>query len=403
VTASSHRSAGVVVTGGGTAGHALPALAILQRLAARGWSADTLHYVGTERGIEQRVFADQPFATTYLDVVGLQRSLSPRNLAFVPKLVTSTWRAIRLLGRIRPAVVVNVGGYGSMPATFAARVRGIPVVVVSYDRLPGLASKVAARFAVAVAAAFDDTPLRRARRTGAPLRPEMIAVDRRADRAAAMDELGIETGRRLITVFGGSLGAQPLNDAVVGLAGRWLHRDDLAVHHVVGERFVDEVMASLPSGLAAVAGRKAAGRSAAGGRAAEELPAQSTESPGIMYRVIGYESRMAALYAASELMVTRAGASTIAELAATGTPSVLVPWPGAAERHQHDNASTLVAVGAAVMIDQDDLTVDRLVDVVGGLLDDPDQLDSMSRAAHQAGSAHRSDALLDLIDEVAAR
>ncbi len=143
-----------VVTGGGTSGHVLPALAIMDRLVVAGHAPSSLHYVGTERGIESRLLPPTGFGFTLLDVVGLQRSLTRRNLSFVPKLIGATRRARRLLRELRPAVVVNVGGYASMPATFAARRLGIPVVVVSYDLRPGLASRLAARGAAAVAASF---------------------------------------------------------------------------------------------------------------------------------------------------------------------------------------------------------------------------------------------------------
>jgi UDP-N-acetylglucosamine--N-acetylmuramyl-(pentapeptide) pyrophosphoryl-undecaprenol N-acetylglucosamine transferase len=366
-------SGGVLVTGGGTAGHAVPALAILDRLVARGHDVAALTYIGTQRGIERNLLTGRPYDAHYLDVVGLQRALTRRNLMFLPKLVRSTWRAFRLLGRRHPGVVVNVGGYGSMPATFAAVLRRIPLVVVSYDLRPGLASKLSARVARATAAAFEGSPLPRAHRTGAPLRPEVIAVDRAAGRAAARAELGIPDDRRLITVFGGSLGARVVNEAVVGVVERWSARSDVAVHHVVGERFLAEV------------------------------PPSSGSAEGIMYDVVGYESRMALLYAASDLMVTRAGASTIAELAATGTPAIVVPWPDAAENHQLDNARSLSDIGAAVLLEQHELSVDRLAAELSALLDDDIRRAAVADAARVAGALHRGDTLLELIESVMAR
>lgn len=364
----------IVVTGGGTSGHVLPALAIMDRLALAGHDRTALHYVGTQRGIEQRLVPPTGYAHTLLDVVGLQRSLSRRNLAFVPKLVSATRRARRLLRDLDAAAVGNVGGYGSMPATFAARRLGVPVVVVSYDLLPGLASRVAARFATAVAAAFPGSALRRAVTTGAPIRPEIIAVDRGSDgRRAARELLGLPQDRFVVSVVGGSLGAKAVNDAVADLVGRAAGRTDLAVHHVVGERFVDQV------------------------------PTAREDADGIMYRVIGYEDRMPAVYAASDVVVARAGASTVAELAATGTPSILVPWPGAAENHQLANARTLADAGAAVMVEQHELSGERLLAEIDRLASDPAGAAAMAAAARTEGARHRSDALIDLVREVAAR
>jgi len=366
-----------VVTGGGTAGHVLPALAVMDRLVAAGHRPDELHYVGTSRGIEARLVPARGHPHTLLDVSGLQRSMSPRdllrNLAFAPRLVRATWRAIALLRRLRPQVVVNVGGYASMPATLAAGLLRVPVVVVSYDRRPGLASKLAARLASACAVAFEGSPLPRARLTGAPVRPEVIAVDRARDRGHARRELELPEERFVVAVVGGSLGARAVNRAVAGAAALLADRGDLAIHHVVGERFVDDG-APAPAPAAA-----------------------------IMYRVIGYEDRMPLVYAAADLVVARAGASTIAELATTGTPAILVPWPGAAEDHQLDNARTLTDPGAAILLEERELSPERLAGEITALAADPGRLAAIAAAAREAGARHRGSSLVELVEEVARR
>ncbi|MCU1502000.1 MAG: murG [Ilumatobacteraceae bacterium] len=360
-----------VVTGGGTSGHVLPALAIAEGLVGAGHPVASVHYVGTRRGVEARLLPPTGHPYTLLDVVGFQRSLSRRNLWFLPKLVRSTWQARALLRRLHPAVVVNVGGYASFPATFAARLARIPVVIVSYDRRPGLVSRLLARGATAVAVAFPGSTLPNARLTGAPVRQAIIAVDRARDRDAARDELDLPRDRFVVAVCCGSLGAQPVNDAVAATVERFADRSEIAVHHVVGERFTD---------------RAAPARDGVG---------------GILYRVIGYEERMPAVYAAADLMVTRAGAGTIAELSVTGVPAVVVPWPGAAANHQLDNARQLSDRGAAVLIEQPDLTVDRLVAEIERLMSDPAALADLAAAAHEAGALARSGALIALIEEVA--
>ncbi|MCB1000832.1 MAG: UDP-N-acetylglucosamine--N-acetylmuramyl-(pentapeptide) pyrophosphoryl-undecaprenol N-acetylglucosamine transferase [Acidimicrobiales bacterium] len=364
-----------VVTGGGTSGHVLPALAIMDRLVAAGHDPGELHYIGTDRGIETRLLPPTGYGHTFLDVIGLQRALTRRNLAVVPKLIRATRRAGRLLGELRPAVVVNVGGYASMPATLAAFRAKIPVVVVSYDLRPGLVSKLAARRATAVAAAFAASPLPDTRLTGAPIRPEIIAVDRIAGRAAARAELDLPDDRFVVAVFGGSLGAKAINTAVAGLVAAWEadgSGSDVCIHHVVGDRWL------------------------------VEAPPSRDGRAGIMYRVIGYEDRMPQLYAAADLMITRAGASTIAELAATGTPGIVVPWPGAAENHQLDNARTLTDIGAAVLLEESELSAASLAALVRSLHDDPARLRAIGAAARAEGERHRGDSLIRLIDDVAA-
>jgi undecaprenyldiphospho-muramoylpentapeptide beta-N-acetylglucosaminyltransferase len=366
-----------VITGGGTSGHVLPALAIADALAANGHRPDEIVYVGAERGIETRLVPQTPYPHHFLDVVGLQRRLTLANLLFPLKMIKATARARSLLRRRRPAVVVSVGGYASFPASLAARLLRIPLVVVSYDRRPGLASRVSARFASACAVAFPGSELPRARYTGAPVRRDLVLLDRRALRSAARTLLGLPEDRFVVAAFGGSLGSRVLNDAVLGMVAQLGDRADVAVRHVVGERFLDDFLAG--------------------------VAAERSDDRGIMYDVIGYEDQMVQVYAAADLLVTRAGASTIAELSTAGMPAVIVPWSGAADDHQTDNARVLGEVGAAVVVPEAELTAEHLTDIVTGLMSDPDELVAMGTAAYAAGEAHRSGRLAELIDEVAAR
>ena len=217
-------------------------------------------------------------------------------------------------GRAGPRVVVSVGGYASLPAVLAARRLRIPIVVVSYDRRPGRASQLAARFAAASAVAFPGSGLPRARLTGAPLRRAVLDVDPARDRAAAREALGLPPDRFVVLVVGGSLGSAVLNDVVRGFVAL--------------------------SDRAPRPGRAPRRR----GAVPDDDDATAAAGPardGILYTVVGYEERMPQAYAAADLVVARAGASTVAELAAIGVPSILVPWPGAAADHQTDNARSL--------------------------------------------------------------
>ncbi len=361
-----------VVTGGGTSGHVLPALAIADALVAAGHPAGSVHYVGTQRGLETRLLPPTGHPHTFLDVVGLQRSFSRRNLAFIPKLFRAVREAKELLREVQPKVVVNVGGYGSFPATWAARRLKIPYVVVSYDRRPGLVSKLLAKKAAAVAVAFEGSSLPGAELTGAPVRGAMIELDRLSARIVAREELGLPGDRFVLAVMCGSQGAAAINEAVSGAVAHWAGRSDLAVYHVVGDRFLSDA-----------------------------APIHDGEA-GILYRVIGYEDRMAQLYAAADLLLTRGGAGTIAELATVGAPAIVVPWPGAAENHQVDNAKVLSEQGAAVLLEQADLTVDRLVNEVEHFISAPTELARVAEAAYAAGAVHRSGKLVALVERVAA-
>jgi UDP-N-acetylglucosamine--N-acetylmuramyl-(pentapeptide) pyrophosphoryl-undecaprenol N-acetylglucosamine transferase len=358
-----------VVTGGGTAGHVLPALAVAEALVARGRSPEQIHYVGATRGIETRLLPPTPFPHTFVDVVGLQRRLTRRNLGFVPKMVSATRTVSRLLRALDPRVVVSVGGYASMPAVFAAHRLGVPVVVVSYDRRPGWASRLSARRAAACAVSFPDSPLPRATLTGAPVRQAVLDVDRDRDRAAARAELGLPDDRFVVAVTGGSQGSGLLNDAVSGIVRERSADAGLAIRHAVGERFV-----------------------------AEAAPA-SDGSTGVLYQPVPYEDRMALVYAAADVLVGRGGASTVHEVAVTGVPAILVPWSGAAEDHQTANVRWLSDEGAALLLPETRIT--DLGAELDRLRHDPARPTSMSAAARRLGTVHRRGALAQLVEDVA--
>lgn len=358
-----------VVTGGGTSGHVLPAVAVAEALVASGHEPATIHYVGAQRGIETRLLSDTPFPHTFFDVVGFQRSLSRRNLGFAPKMVTARRRAIALLRDLRPRVVVSVGGYASMPAVFAARALDVPVVVVSYDLLPGRASTLAARRAAACAVAFPDSSLPRSTLTGAPVRRAILDIDRRRDRATARHRLGLPPDRFVVAVMGGSQGSGVLNDAVAEIVTERSADASIAIRHVVGERFLE---AAEPS---------------------------SDGTDGLVYQPIGYEPDMPLVYAAADVLVGRGGASTVHEVAVTGIPAVLVPWAGSAEDHQTLNVRWLADAGAAIHLAESD--IGQLAGTLRELQFDHERRAALSARALELGRTHRQGALAELIESVA--
>ncbi|HUF97875.1 MAG TPA: UDP-N-acetylglucosamine--N-acetylmuramyl-(pentapeptide) pyrophosphoryl-undecaprenol N-acetylglucosamine transferase [Ilumatobacter sp.] len=362
-----------VVTGGGTAGHVLPALAVADGLVAAGYEPSQIRYMGARRGIETRLLPPTEYPSTFLDVVGFQRSLSRRNivmnLQFVPRMWRARREAMRMFRADRPAVVVSVGGYASMPAVFAARRLEIPIVVVSFDLIPGRASRLAAKHAAACAVAFPDSSLPNAILTGAPVRQAVLAVDRTADRDVARAALGLPTDRFVVAVMGGSQGSGVLNDAVDRLLDASSGDSTLAIRHAVGDRFVHSA------------------RPATDG------------SEGVLYQPVGYESDMPAVYAAADLLIGRGGASTAHEVAVTGVPAILVPWAESADDHQTLNVRWLSDPGAAICLAEPELG--DLPAVIARLRASPDELGDLSRAAKSMGEVHRSGALAGLVVQIA--
>jgi undecaprenyldiphospho-muramoylpentapeptide beta-N-acetylglucosaminyltransferase len=345
-----------VIAGGGTGGHVLPAVAIGQALVAAGHPAETVRFVGARRGMEARLVPAAGFEVTLLPGRGVVRRLSLQNVGAVAGLVAAAFSAMVLVGRLRPAVVISVGGYASVACSLAALAWRVPIVVAEQNAVPGLANRLAGRFAAASAVSFPETPLPRAVVTGNPVRAEMRAVDRSpAGRRAAREALGLPVDAAVVAVSGGSLGARRINEATVSMARAWADRPGVAIRHVVGERDRQAMAAAAP------------------------VPPPG----GLVYQQVAFEERMDLLYGAAELAVQRSGAGTCFELAAAGLASVLVPLPGAPGDHQGFNARRLEAAGAAAVIPDAELDGTTLAGVVGSLLADPERLAAMGGAARR--------------------
>ncbi|MGD0439978.1 MAG: UDP-N-acetylglucosamine--N-acetylmuramyl-(pentapeptide) pyrophosphoryl-undecaprenol N-acetylglucosamine transferase [Acidimicrobiales bacterium] len=374
------RRAFALITGGGTAGHVQPALAIGEALVARGHEASSILYVGSRRGMEGRLVPEAGFEVSLLPGRGIQRRLTPANIGAVGGLVAACVLGLATVLRTRPSVVVTVGGYAGLPCSLAAILLRVPLVVVSCDAVAGASNRVVARFARRCAVAFEGTRLPNQVVTGAPLRQAVLATARSPQgREQARQLLGLGPGRFLVAVEGGSLGARRLNDAALGLAKSWASRGEVTIYHVSGERNLAEVR------------REAAGLG---------LGPQSSPEAGLDYRLVGYERQMPALLAACDFAVCRAGALTVAELAAIGTPSALVPLPGAPNDHQTRNAEALSGLGAAILIPDADCSAERLEEVVASLIEEPGRLESMSAAAAAAGHRDASEAVAVLVESV---
>jgi len=361
----------IVIAGGGTAGHVMPALAVAHELVARGHAPERIHFVGSRRGLEARLVPEAGFAVTLLPGRGVVRRVSWRAVAAAAGIVAATAQAVVLLARRRPAVVLSVGGYAAAPCALAALVLGVPLVVAEANAVPGATNRLAARWARASAAAFEGTGLPRAVVTGTPVRDEVLAASRDpAARAAARHLLGLPDGRRIVAVTGGSLGARRVNEAVLDLVERWAQRDDVAIHHAFGSR-----------DWAELGGRA---RGAAGG--------------ALCYQPVEYESRVPPLLSAADVWVGRAGGTTMAELTAVGVPSILVPLPIAPHDHQAVGARRLAAAGACVVVPDAECTGDVLDRELSRLLDVPGVLTVMAAAAGGAGHRDAATRVAELLE-----
>jgi UDP-N-acetylglucosamine--N-acetylmuramyl-(pentapeptide) pyrophosphoryl-undecaprenol N-acetylglucosamine transferase len=353
-----------LITGGGTGGHVYPGLALAEALVARGHDRASIHWVGSARGVEARVVPAAGLSIDLLPGRGLQRRLTLENLGVAAGNAAALGRAVRLVRRLRPRVVVGVGGYASLPCLVAARLARIPTVVHEQNAAPGLANRIATRLGARAATSLPGTPLPGAVLTGNPIRSAVAQVVRRPS-----------PERPLVVIFGGSLGARRLNLAALGLYDRWRSRAETVVHHVTGPAGHEESV--------------------------ERLAALRRPGDTLEYRIVRYEEDMPALYATASVIVCRAGATTVAELAAAGVPSVLVPLPGAPGDHQTRNAEALVEAGAAVLVPDAECDGDRLDKELGVLLSDPERLRAMGAAARAVARPDAAGRLADLVERAA--
>lgn len=357
-----------LVAGGGTAGHVLPGIAIARALAERGHA---IHYVGAERGIEATLVPDAGFPLSLLPGRGIQRRLTLANVKAAAGILLAFVQSVRLVRRLRPKVVVALGGFASVPCALAAVLWRVPVVVAEQNARPGAANRLVSRFARASAVSFPGTPLPRSVVTGNPVRPEVLAVDRARDRTDAHRALGVEEGRTLVLAFGGSLGALRINQAVLDLAARWADRPDVTVRHIVGARDWDEI-----------------------GGAAPDLPPD-----GLQYQAVRYEDDMPRALAAADVAVCRAGSSTCFELAAVGLPAVLVPSPHVTADHQTANARHLADAGGAIVVRDAELDGARLAHELDGVLAEGDRRAAMSAAMTTIARPDAADRVADLAEQ----
>ncbi|MXW41617.1 MAG: UDP-N-acetylmuramate--L-alanine ligase [Acidimicrobiia bacterium] len=360
----------VVIAGGGTAGHVYPGLAVAQALQRRGYEAEAIHFVGSVRGVEQALVPAARFGLSLLPGRGIQRRVSLQNIKSLWGLAQAVKQAKVLLQQLNPAVVLSVGGYASVACVLAAKRLGIPLVVAEQNAVPGLANRLASRWARVAAVAFPDTLLPRSTLIGNPVRQEIQVVNRHTQRDEARAALGLDSQRFLVAAVSGSLGAARLNRAVFEAARAWFDRDDLSIYHVVGKRDWND-LASLRPDLSVAA---------------------------LEYRAVEYCEQMADVYAAADLLVGRAGASSVAELTVVGLASVLVPLPGAPGDHQTANAAHLATQGAAVQVADHELDERRLMAEVNKLLEDPPKLAAMGDKARSLGHPDADERLADLLE-----
>jgi UDP-N-acetylglucosamine--N-acetylmuramyl-(pentapeptide) pyrophosphoryl-undecaprenol N-acetylglucosamine transferase len=342
----------LLIAGGGTGGHLMPALALAG--VAKELGHDVV-LVGAQRGIEARILPGHPFPFRLLPIEPIYRRQWWRNFSLPLVWLRATRAANQVLRDERPHVVIGTGGYAAGPVVLRAQQLGIPTVLQEQNAFPGLTTRWLVRRARQVHLGFPEArarlslgPLTQAFEFGNPITPP----PERVDPQAARHDLGLSERARTVFVFGGSQGARPVNDAVAGA----LKKNLLGAVNLVW-----------------------------GTGTAHEARHASLAVPG---RVVirGFFDPIATAYAAADLVVARAGAMTVSELCAWGKPSVLVPLPSAAADHQTSNARALADAGASLLLPERDLTPETFAQTVGSLAADPRRLEQLAAAARKRGA-----------------
>ncbi|MBR5296078.1 MAG: undecaprenyldiphospho-muramoylpentapeptide beta-N-acetylglucosaminyltransferase [Clostridia bacterium] len=359
----------VVLSGGGTAGHINPALSIAKKIVEKSPDSQIL-FVGTPTGMENRLVTKEGFSIKHVEVKGFQRKLTLKNIKAAYLAVSSVGKAKKILREFRPDIVIGTGGYVSWPVLRAASKMKIPTLIHEQNAFPGLTTRKLSDFVDRVCLSFEDSKKycvgkeKKLRLVGNPVSPEIGKISR----AAARSKMGVSAP--FLLSYGGSLGATVINEAVFQLAKEFSCKSPVFHTHAFGVREYDRFM-------------------------------EMEKNEGICrfgnVKFCDYIYDMPYQMCAADLVIARAGAITLSELSLLGKPAILIPSPNVTDNHQYKNALVYAEKGAAVLIEEKDLTVECLTKVVKEILLSPEKLREMSENMKQLAVPGATDAIWEEI------
>lgn len=353
----------VLIAGGGTGGHLFPGVALAQELRRRR-PAGRILFVGTARGIETRAVPKAGFDLELLPVSGLRGTGITGAITGLGRLPIAMWGAMALVRRFKPQVAVSVGGYAAGPAVLAAKLLGVPCMVMEQNAVAGVTNRMLGRLAdrVVLAMPCPDFPPKKTAVLGNPVRADLVPVREQP--------YGLQLPPRLL-VLGGSQGARALNEAMMALAPLLVQAGlHLPIVHQTGAADAERVQAAY---------------AAAGLRSAQAT---------------AFIDDMASAYRAADLLLCRAGATTLAEVTVCGRPSILVPFPFAAGDHQTANAKIIAAADAGILIPQTNLSAAALMALLQDLINNPARMQTMAARARELGKPHAVQAIADTLEQL---
>lgn len=357
----------VVIAGGGTGGHLFPGIAVAEEFIKRDRKTEVL-FIGTKRGIESKLLGQAGYKLKIIDIEGIKGRGFPALVKGFYQIPQSMWQSGRILKQFRPQITIGVGGYASGPAVMAAYLMGIPTAIAEQNAVPGITNRILGKFADKIFVTYEQTTTLFSRSkvllSGNPVR-EAFTGARGLPKA--------EKDFRFLLIFGGSQGAMAINKSVVEMLPELQKmKTKIRVLHQTGAREVESV-------------RDAYSRY------------------GIQADVTPFIVDMAGAYRQADLIICRAGATSLAEITAAGKAPILIPFPWATNDHQTKNARALADAGAAIMINENDLNGNKLFEVVENLLNNPTKLQQMEENSAKFGNIDAAATIVDACLELMAK
>lgn len=363
-----------IFAGGGTGGHIYPAIAIASGLKRKYPDSDIL-FIGTGKQLEKDIVEEVGFPLKIIHAKGFERKLSIDTLRSLHQLILGAADSIKILKEEKPDLVIGTGGYTAGPVVFFASLMGIPCAIHEQNVIPGVTNKILSRFAKKIFISFPESanyfPKNKVILAGNPVRPEITKGTRRE----ALEKFGLSPNMPTVLSFGGSQGAMSLNNAIYYVIKTLIKSKEFQLIHVTGKNNYNKIMQSLMD---------------------DKIDLGSASHIVIK----PYINDMENAYAAADLIISRAGALTIAELSACGKPAILIPLPSAANRHQDFNAALMEKNGAAIVIYEKDLTGEKLYKSICNIIFDKECLLKMSASSKKLARNNALDTILQEIEKL---
>lgn len=349
----------VILSGGGTGGHIYPAVSIAKEIKKQYRNAELL-FIGTERGLESSIVPKEGFNLLTIKVRGFERRLSLGNVSAVKESFVSLFKVSKIIRNFKPDIVIGTGGYVCGSVLLAAALMNVPTLIHEQNAFPGVTNKILARLVDVIAVNFSEAKKyfpksNKVIVTGNPIRSNILSISK----DEGLKEFGFSRELPVVFVVGGSRGAKRLNESVLLMAKHCVMEQSFQMLHMTGETQYEDIM--------------------------EKYRSEDIDVKGEYLKAMPYLYNMPYALAASDIIISRCGASTLSEITSLGKPSILIPYPYATDNHQEYNARALEKNGAAIVILERDLNEDILYSEVDDMLNKPEKTNQMSKKSKELG------------------